>query len=292
MIQIGAKGTLKRLDEMLVSAMNGTFDESSYDETELSRLESRWKQYFTAQGQLVGQVKKERENIRTLVSDISHQTKTPLANILLYAELLDEKAENEEEKMLAGQIVRQTEKLQFLLQSLVKMSRLETGILELSPADGEIAPMIRETAALLQKRAEAKNICLDCELEERVICRFDRKWTSEALGNIIDNAVKYSPEESRITIRIRKYEFYACIEVEDQGPGIAEEERAQIFGRFYRGKQMRQEEGVGIGLYLAREILEKEEGYIKVSSADGTGSRFSIYLPISQESAGYPGSEI
>lgn len=152
--------------------------------------------------------------------------------------------------------------------------------------------MIRETAASLQKRAEAKNICLDCELEERVRCRFDRKWTSEALGNIIDNAVKYSPEESRITIRIRKYEFYACIEVEDQGPGIAEEERAQIFGRFYRGKQMRQEEGVGIGLYLAREILEKEEGYIKVSSADGTGSRFSIYLPISQESAGYPGSEI
>ena len=111
MIQIGAKGTLKRLDEMLESAMNGTFDETSYDETELSRLESRWKQYFTAQGQLVGQVKKERENIRTLVSDISHQTKTPLANILLYAELLDEKAENEEEKMLAGQIVRQTEKL-------------------------------------------------------------------------------------------------------------------------------------------------------------------------------------
>ena len=105
MIQIGAKGTLKRLDEMLESAMNGTFDETSYDETELSRLESRWKQYFTAQGQLVGQVKKERENIRTLVSDISHQTKTPLANILLYAELLDEKAENEEEKMLAGQIV-------------------------------------------------------------------------------------------------------------------------------------------------------------------------------------------
>ena len=96
------------------------------------------------------------------MSDISHQTKTPLANILLYAELLDEKAENEEEKMLAGQIVRQTEKLQFLLQSLVKMSRLETGILELSPADGEIAPMIRETAASLQKKAEAKNICLDC----------------------------------------------------------------------------------------------------------------------------------
>ena len=153
MIQIGAKGTLKRLDEMLESAMNGTFDETSYDETELSRLESRWKQYFTAQGQLVVQVKKERENIRTLVSDISHQTKTPLANILLYAELLDEKAENEEEKMLAGQIVRQTEKLQFLLKSLVKMYRLETGILELSPADGEIAPMIRETAASLQKKA-------------------------------------------------------------------------------------------------------------------------------------------
>ena len=235
--------------------------------------------------------KRKREYTDTGVGYFSSDQDAPCQHFAL-CRASGRESRNEEEKMLAGQIVRQTEKLQFLLQSLVKMSRLETGILELSPADGEIAPMIRETAASLQKRAEAKNICLDCELEERVRCRFDRKWTSEALGNIIDNAVKYSPEESRITIRIRKYEFYACIEVEDQGPGIAEEERAQIFGRFYRGKQMRQEEGVGIGLYLAREILEKEEGYIKVSSADGTGSRFSIYLPISQESAGYPGSEI
>ncbi len=101
----------------------------------------------------------------------------------------------------------------------------------------------------------------------------------EALENIIDNGVKYSPEGSRLRIQVREYELYVCVEVEDQGPGIPEEERAQIFGRFYRGKKVQQEEGVGIGLYLAREILEKEGGYIKVSSGKEAGSVFSLYSP-------------
>ena len=285
MIQIGAKGTLKRLDEMLESAMNGSFVETYYDVSELSRMESRWIQYFTAQGQLVGQVKKERENIRTLVSDISHQTKTPLANILLYAELLDEKAENEEEKMLAGQIVRQTEKLQFLLQSLVKMSRLETGILELSPADGEIAPMIRETAASLQKKAEAKNICLDCELEERVRCRFDRKWTSEALGNIIDNAVKYSGESVHIAVRARRVRCGAGeaaeIAVEDDGIGIEARALEHIFEKFYRvpSGDVQRTRGYGLGLYYARRVAERHGGSITARSRVGRGTVITVILP-------------
>ena len=220
-----------------------------------------------------------KEQMKELISDISHQTRTPIANQKIYLEILRQQELPREVYGFLDKLEHQTDKLDFLFQSLVKMSRLETGILELSPADGEIAPMIRETAASLQKRAEAKNICLDCELEERVICRFDRKWTSEALGNIIDNAVKYSPEESRITIRIRKYEFYACIEVEDQGPGIAEEERAQIFGRFYRCSGNYQAEGVGIGLYLTQQIAEKQGGYVKVKSVPKKGSAFSLFLP-------------
>ena len=98
MIQIGAKKTLERLDQMLTDAMNGTFEESRYDETELSRLESRWKQYFTASKQSMEQVKKERENLKSLVSDISHQTRTPLSNILLYSQLLQECAVDQKER--------------------------------------------------------------------------------------------------------------------------------------------------------------------------------------------------
>ena len=279
MIRIGAKRTMERLEEMLDDAMEGTFEEDRYDETRLSRLEARWKQYFTSQEQAVAKTRKERENMRALVSDISHQTKTPLANILLYAELLEEKAENAEEKALAAQILKQTEKLEFLIRALVKMSRLETGILKVEPVRQKLSPMVLEAADMLKKKAKDKGVHLTVSCDRDVVCCFDRKWTSEALENIIDNGVKYSPEGSRLRIQVREYELYVCVEVEDQGPGIPEEERAQIFGRFYRGKKVQQEEGVGIGLYLAREILEKEGGYIKVSSGKEAGSVFSLYLP-------------
>nr|WP_296266366.1 HAMP domain-containing sensor histidine kinase [uncultured Merdimonas sp.] len=279
MIRIGAKRTMERLEEMLDDAMEGTFEEERYDETRLSRLEARWKQYFTSQEQAVAKTRKERENMRALVSDISHQTKTPLANILLYAELLEEKAENAEEKALAAQILKQTEKLEFLIRALVKMSRLETGILKVEPVRQKLSPMVLEAADMLKKKAKDKGVHLTVSCDRDVVCCFDRKWTSEALENIIDNGVKYSPEGSRLRIQVREYELYVCVEVEDQGPGIPEEERAQIFGRFYRGKKVQQEEGVGIGLYLAREILEKEGGYIKVSSGKEAGSVFSLYLP-------------
>lgn len=145
MIRIGTGKTLRRLDEMLTDAINGTFEESRYDESELSRLESRWKQYFTTSKMSMEQTKKERESMKMLVSDISHQTRTPLSNILLYSELLAEQAEKKEEKELAGQILMQTEKLEFLLQSLIKMSRLETDVLEVVPKVQNIAKLLDET---------------------------------------------------------------------------------------------------------------------------------------------------
>lgn len=279
MIQIGSKRTLQRLDEMLSSAIDGTFEEKRYDETELSRLENRWKQYFVSSKQSLEKTRAERENIKSLVSDISHQTKTPLSNILLYAELLEEKAKDNEEKALAEQIYVQAEKLEFLIQSLVKISRLESGILEVVPDRQDLIPLVEDSVNLYQAKAAEKNITLAFQAGEGISASYDRKWTLEALNNVVDNAVKYSPEGSLVEIRIRRFEFYACIEVADEGPGIPEEERAGIFGRFCRGKQVQQEEGVGLGLYLTREILERENGYIKVSARQEGGSCFSLYLP-------------
>ena len=121
---------------------------------------------------------------------------------------------------------------------------------------------------------------LECVLPpEEVLCRYDRKWTAEALGNVVDNAIKYAPAGSRVKIRVREFEFYVCIQVDDQGPGIPEEERARIFGRFCRGGQVQQEEGVGIGLYLARQILERQDGYIKVSSGRGREALLDLSSP-------------
>ena len=279
-IQIGARQTMERLEEMLDSAMDGTFEENDYNETELSRLESRWKQYVASTQRALEETRREREDMKALVSDISHQTKTPLANILLYGELLEEKAADKEERRLARQILGQTKKLEFLIQALVKMSRLESGILEIQPRKQSLRPLLEGVAETFGPRAGEKEMTLECVLpSEKILCRYDRKWTAEALGNVVDNAVKYAPAGSRVKISVREFEFYVCIQVEDQGPGIPEEERARIFGRFCRGARVRQKEGVGIGLYLTRQILERQDGYIKVSSREGEGSCFGIYLP-------------
>ncbi len=270
--------TLRRLDEMLEAAINGTFEENRFDETQLSRLESRWKQYLTMSERSLEQTRQERENMKKLVSDISHQTRTSLSNILLYTELLEDQTENEDSKKLARQILSQTKKLEFLIQALVKMSRLETDILEVTPVQQPIRLLVERAVEEMIPRAEEKQIQIVCSLPEDAQAVYDLKWTAEALGNILDNAVKYSPAGSQITVEGREFEIYACITVTDQGIGIQESEKAQIFGRFYRSAQVQQEDGIGIGLYLAREILRRENGYIKVCAREEAGSSFSVYL--------------
>ena len=268
MIQIGAGKTLRRLDEMLEQAINGEFEEERYDETELSRLEAKWKQYLTTSKMSMEQLNKNREGMQALVSDISHQTRTPLSNILLYSQLLCEQTDNQEEKHLAEQIVRQAEKLEFLIQALVKMSRLESNVLVLKPQRQPIEPLLLEAMEEILPKAEKKKIHVKLQGNpSHMQAVYDKKWTAEALGNILDNAVKYSPLESTVEVTVEKFEFYVCISVRDEGIGISEEERAQIFSRFYRSAEVQQEDGIGIGLYLAREIVQKEKGYMKEKAA-------------------------
>lgn len=279
MIQIGAGKTLRRLDEMLEQAINGEFEEERYDETEISRLEAKWKQYLTTSKMSMEQLNKNREGMQALVSDISHQTRTPLSNILLYSQLLCEQAENQEEKHLAEQIVRQAEKLEFLIQALVKMSRLESNVLVLKPQKQTVEPLLLEAMEEIVPKAEKKKIHVKLQGNpSHMQAVYDKKWTAEALGNILDNAVKYSPLESTVEVTVEKFEFYVCISVRDEGIGISEEERAQIFSRFYRSAEVQQEDGIGIGLYLARGIVQKEKGYMKVLSKKGKGSTFKMYL--------------
>lgn len=136
--------TLQRLDEMLTKAINGTFTEETYDETELSRLESKWKQYFTMSSMSMERTKAERENIQSMISDISHQMKTPLANIMLYSELLQEQTEGEQEKYLAEQIETYAKKLEFLTTALVKMSRLESDVFKICPSVQRVGSLVRQ----------------------------------------------------------------------------------------------------------------------------------------------------
>lgn len=278
--------TLERLGRMLDDAIAGTFQEGDYDETKLSRLESRWKQYLAASALSGENLRREKENVKSLVSDISHQTKTPMTNLKMYTALLEENLRAEthmesrgESMEMLREILRQTEKMEFLIQSLTKISRLETNIVEVRPAFQEISALLAEAEAGIRQRAENKEIRIRNIYTGNGSACYDLKWTKEALENILDNAVKYSPCGLEILMSVTEYEMYAAVSVKDRGRGIREEDVPKIFGRFYRAEDVQQEEGVGIGLYLAREILKKENGYIKVKSAEGEGAEFILYLP-------------
>lgn len=279
------KKIIARLEEMLDSAIDGTFVESEYDESRLSRLESRWKEFLGSSVLSNQNLEKERHRLETFISDISHQTKTPMTNIKMYSELLREEATRGDEasvskiRSYADEICRQNARLEFLIDSLTKLSRLENGTLSVVTTEESIDKLIETSVSAVESKAKQKMITISYEPDSNLKASFDMKWTNEALINVLDNAVKYSPEGGNIRITAEQFEIYQAIHVTDDGPGISEEDAAKIFGRFYRGSLVQQEEGVGIGLYLTREIIAKEDGYIKVvPNNKRKGGELVIYL--------------
>lgn len=271
--------TLRRLEEMLSQAINGTFAAEQFDESQLSAIEARFAQYLSASAISAQRVQEEKEAVKALIGDISHQVRTPLSNIRLYTQLLAEQPLNAQGRTCVSALDAQTEKLQTLLEALVKTSRLETGVLALHPTPAPLSPVISRAVEQYRPKAEAKQITLTAELPEGLTAIFDAKWTEEALCNLLDNAVKYTDAGGSVSIRAAAYELFVRVDVSDTGCGIAEDEQTKIFGRFYRSAAAAQTQGVGIGLYLTRQILSHEGGYIKVSSQEGCGSTFSLFLP-------------
>lgn len=223
---------------------------------------------------------KERANLQELVSDISHQVKTPIANLqMVNATLLEQPVPEEKRQEFLMASSGQLEKLDFLMQAMIKTSRLETGVISL---DKKMQPLYDTLAAALGGillNAERKNIHVSVACPADIVLAHDRKWTSEALFNILDNAVKYTPAGGDIQVSVQSWEFYVKVDITDSGKGIAENRQGRIFKRFYREEEVHDIEGIGIGLYLAREIVTMQGGYIKVVSTVGCGSTFSVFLP-------------
>ena len=265
--------TLRRMDRMLEEAIRGGFHEQDFDESLLSSVETKLVHYLSASAVSAQNLQEEKNKIKTLIADISHQTKTPIANILLYTQLLEEQSSGPYTDALAAQ----ARKLQTLNDALVKTSRLETGVLTLHPRPGPLWPVMEEAAAQFLPQASEKGLTLMAE-PTNATAVFDPKWTAEAVCNLIDNAVKYTAEGG-ITVRAVAYELFCRIDVEDTGPGIPEEEFNRLFQRFYRGSSAYDAEGVGIGLYLTRQIAEGQGGYVKVFSRRGKGAKFSLFVP-------------
>ena len=225
------------------------------------------------------EIAEEKDKLKELISDISHQTKTPLSNIKLYLEIIEDEPDSYKNHEYLKKMEEQINKLDFLLESMVKMSRLETGAIKIQKQNSLLADTLALAISNVVIKADQKNIKIDVQYDEKLSLYHDKKWTAEAIFNILDNAVKYTESGGHIHILVCKQELFTTISIEDTGKGIAPERQAAIFTRFYREPEVHDHEGIGIGLYLAREIITLQNGYIEVRSHIGQGSIFNIYLP-------------
>ena len=249
-------------------------------ETLFARISYRLSRLYGIMQENRRKVDEERQELQMLVSDVSHQVKTPVSNLKMVTDTLLSKSVTEEERREFLQGIRnQTDKLEFLFQALVKTSRLETGAIRLEKKDGLLIDTLAIACSGIVYAAEKKNISVTVDCPEDLRLFHDSKWTAEALFNLLDNAVKYTPAGGAIRISTEQWEMYVKLNVSDTGKGIPESNQAAIFRRFYREEEVHEQQGVGIGLYLAREIVTRQGGYIKVFSEPGKGSEFSIMLP-------------
>ena len=225
------RSTLEHASKMIDDAISGNFEESVFDESMLSSVENKLSQYLSSCTVSSKNLAEEKDKIKELIADISHQTKTPISNLLLYTQLLSEHTLSNESEQCVIALNEQAEKLSFLIDSLVKASRLETGIIALTPKSSSVQTLVFDVAAQLAPKAEIKGICINID-DTRETAVFDPKWTKEALYNIADNAVKYTPYGGCIEISVSAYELFCRIDIKDTGIGIPEDEQAKIFTRF------------------------------------------------------------
>jgi signal transduction histidine kinase len=166
------------------------------------------------------------------------------------------------------------------MDSLLKISRLESGIIEIRAERRNVGDTVLAAIKMAYPSAEEKELEIAFEGSPSVQLLHDAKWTGEAIGNVLDNAIKYTPAGGSIKVTLERYEMFARIDIADNGRGIPEAELAKVFQRFFRGASSSDTPGVGVGLYLARKILTEQGGYMKVSSEPGRGSVFSLFLPV------------
>ena len=271
-------GLCQTMDSMITGGQEPARAEDR--ETIFARISYRLSRLYNILQENRCRVDEERRELQTLVSDISHQVKTPVANLKMVTDTLLAKPVTEQERRDFLQGIRsQTDKLEFLVQSMGKASRLETGAITLEKKDGPLLDTLAQAMSGIVYGAEQKGISVEVQCPDDLRVSHDSKWTAEALFNLLDNAVKYTPAGGRISVSVERWEMYVKLDVTDTGKGIPESRQAAIFRRFYREEEVHDQPGVGIGLYLAREIVTRQGGYIQVASKPGRGSTFSVFLP-------------
>lgn len=224
---------------------------------------------------------KERKELQELISEIAHQMRTPLTNLKNYLDFLSEEIEKkgtEPELSYLKAIQSSEEKIYFLTEHFIRISRLEHGLIQIRKEERDLLKTLRNALGQILDQAEKKEIRFEFELPEKMHVMHDTNWLGEAIFNLLDNAVKYSPQKGKIKISLQENEMFTTFSIRDYGIGIEPEEKNLIFQRFYRGKRVTDEEGFGIGLYLAREILFLHEGLLTVKRCE-PGVEMKLSLP-------------
>lgn len=277
----------KKLDRILDGFQQGKLDSSDCDgddrmdieETRESRIASQLRRILSSARARERQAIEEKNQTMELIADLSHQFKTPLANIVMNMEILqDASLDEDRRKEFLEHTKNQADKMQWLMADLLKASRLENGVIRFTAENTGIKETIAKALGAVYAQASSRNIEMVVEEFQDFDLYHNPKWTAEAMSNILENAIKYSPENSCIRITLSRLDIYTRITIIDEGIGIPESEYHLIFKRFYRGGKVEQQEGSGLGLYLAQLIVQCEGGYITVSSKVGKGSRFSVFL--------------
>ena len=227
-------------------------------------------------------LRREEQNTKSLVTDISHQLKTPLASLKMSYELADSpELTAEEHAEFTRKEREEVSRMESLLGVFSQLTRLESGMIQIRPENSSLKKTISEAVGSIYMKAFEKGIDISLEEFPDVIIPHDPRWTAEVILNILDNAVKYSPSGTAVSIRVSALASYMMVEISDQGIGIPASDIQNIFKRFYRGSapEVKSADGSGVGLYLARRILEEQGGTICVKTGTDGGSTFALTLP-------------
>ena len=268
------RGEIRELSDYIDKALDGNLEITEFDEKELSKIKSKLIKFLYANQVKEKKINTEKNKTKDLIADISHQTKTPITNLSLYISLLEDDPKDEYLEIIKYEL----NKLEFLIQNLVKSSRLESDIISLQKNPANLKDIVEDVLREFKVKLDEK--CLSINLkDEDLIFNLDERWLKEAIHNLVDNAIKYSPKGSTINISVYKSYLNYNLDIENECEDISEETLPKIFERFYRGKNSVSKDGLGLGLFIAREIIEKHGGNIR-ASLDENRIKFSVDFPL------------
>lgn len=268
------RSEMSELSDYIDKALDGNLEITEFDEKELSKIKSKLIKFLYASQVKEAKINTEKSKTKDLIADISHQTKTPITNLSLYISLLEEDPKDEYLEIIKYEL----NKLEFLIQNLVKSSRLESDIISLQKHQANLKDIVEDALREFKVILSEKDISINLK-DEDLIFNLDERWLKEAIHNLVDNAIKYSPKGSTINISVYKSYLNYNLDIENECKEISEEILPKIFERFYRGKNSVSKDGLGLGLYIAREIIEKHGGNIR-ASLDKNKIKFSVDFPL------------